>query len=282
MSTPVVPGTAGSPPGYLWRWVWPESRAFAWLLASSAALVGAATFSVVGMLAGNDFVVRTGGLLLLLAATTGVIYLVTGIEDRPSVLQGDDASTFVLRYLPTRVAPVLAALTALAVAALSIAVLERALEPMFLGLALLVAVLVLACLGIRYRRTARLRLSPHTIRVTTRNFDWEFPWDAVDFEPGFDAKGTETIAIRCPRAMVTTRPTPGKTPTHLRPPKDSPDGPWKLAPIMWGVSPNSLFSTLDHLRTDPDLRAELTNAQLTAMLTPPPWQTRRPLDIDPL
>ncbi|MEV0034083.1 hypothetical protein [Nocardia sp. NPDC050793] len=282
MSTPVVPGTAVSPPGYLWRWVWPESRAVAWLLASSAGLVGAAAFSVVGMLAGNDFVARVGGLLLLVAATTGVIYLVTRIEDRPWVRQGDEASTFVLRYLPIRVAPVLAALTALAIAALWIGVLERALEPMFFGIALLVAVLVLACLGIRYRRTARLCLSPHTIRVTTRNFDWEFPWEAVDFAAGFDAKGTETIAIRCPRTAVTTRPTRGKTPTHLRPPEDSPDGPWKLAPIMWGVSPNSLFSTLEHLRTDPDLRAELTHAQLTAMLTPPPWQTRRPLDIDPL
>ncbi|WP_431969930.1 hypothetical protein [Nocardia sp. bgisy134] len=282
MSTPVVPGTAGSPPGYLWRWVWPESRAVAWLLASSAALVGAAAASVAGMVADNDFVVRVAALLLLLAAMTGAIYRVTSIEDRPWVHQGDGASTFVLRYLPTRVAPVLAALTALAVAALWIGVLERALEPMFFGIALLVSVLVLACLGIRYRRAARLCLSPHTIRVTTRNFDWEFPWEAIDFEAGFDAKGTETIAIRCPRAAVTTRPTPGRTPTHLRPPKDSPNGPWKVAPIMWGVSPNSLFSALDHLRTDPGLRAELTHAQLTAMLTPPPWQTRRPLDIDPL
>ncbi|WP_431956922.1 hypothetical protein [Nocardia lijiangensis] len=250
--------------------------------ASLAALVGAAAFLVAAVLVDSEFAMRSGGLLVLLAGATGATYFLTTIENRPGIGQGEGASTFVLRYLPTRLAPVLAALTALGVAPLWIGILERALEPMVFGATFLVSALVLAALTLRYRRTARLCISPHTIRVATRNFDWEFPWDAVDFEAGFDAKGTETIAIRCPRAAVTTRPTPGKTPRHLRPPGDSPDGPWKIAPIMWGVSPNSLFSALNYLRAYPELRAELTHAELTAMLTPPAWRARRAFDLDPL
>ncbi|MET8778878.1 hypothetical protein ABZV58_28065 [Nocardia sp. NPDC004654] len=250
-------------------------------MASLAALVGGAAGSVVGMVFGDRSVVGIGGLLLLLGGIAAITYFVMGIEDRPKVRAGDAENTFVLRYLPVRLAPVLAGLAAVAVAALWLGIVTGELEPTLCGIALLVALLLLAGLTLSYRRTARLSFSPDAIRITTRNFDWEFPWDAAHFAAGFDPKGAETIEIRCPRHAVTTRRTQRKTPTHLRPPADSPDGPWKIAPIMWGVRPNSLYSTMTHLRTNPALRTQLTRPQLTAMLTPPPWRTRHALDLDP-
>lgn len=281
MSIPTVPGHPGAPPGYAWRCVWPESRAIGWSVASLAALVGGAACSVVGMVFGNRSVVGIGGLLLLLGGIAALTYFVMGSEDRPEVRAGDAENTFVLRYFPVRLAPVLAGLAAMAVAALWLGVLARELESTLCGIALLVALLLLTGLTLSYRRTARLSFSPDAIRITTRNFDWEFPWDAAHFAAGFDPKGAETIEIRCPRDAVTTRRTPRRTPTHLRPPADSLDGPWKITPIMWGVRPNSLYSTMTHLRAAPELRAALTRPQLTAMLTPPPWRTRRTLHLDP-
>ncbi|TQM26336.1 hypothetical protein [Nocardia bhagyanarayanae] len=281
MSIPTVPSHPGAPSGYAWRCVWPESRTIGWSVATLAALVCGAACSVVGTVFDDRSVVGIGVLLLLLGGIAGITCLVMGIEDRPEVRAGDGDNTFVLRYLPVRLAPALAGLAAVAVAAIWLGIVTGDLEPTLCGIALLVALFLLAGLALSYRRTARLSFSPDAIRITTRNFDWEFPWDAAHFTAGFDPKGAETIEIRCPRDAVITRRTPRKTPTHLRPPADSPDGPWKIAPIMWGVRPNSLYSTMTHLRGTPALRAELTRTQLAAMLTPPPWRIRRTLNLDP-
>ncbi|MBL1072955.1 hypothetical protein JK358_00940 [Nocardia sp. 2] len=122
--------------------------------------------------------------------------------------------------------------------------------------------------AIRCAYFGRLVLSPDHIRVKTHRCDWEFPWTATtSFAADVTSRDGGAIDVRCPAKAMTSRPTSHK-PLDWWTPLKSDDGPWKIVPAMWGVNPNSLLSTLNHLHTHPKHRTTLSAGELTAMLMP--------------
>ncbi|WP_306363088.1 hypothetical protein [Nocardia sp. CC227C] len=125
-----------------------------------------------------------------------------------------------------------------------------------------------------YQRRSRLMLSPSGFRIITPNCDWEFRWEAVTaIGTGDNGRNVPAVTVRCPSAAMTSRRSLFLAPAGWRPPPQSTDGPWKIVPAMWGVGPNSLISTLIHLRAYGS-RSSLHREHLVAMLTAPPLHVR--------
>ncbi|WP_280358092.1 hypothetical protein [Nocardia otitidiscaviarum] len=140
-----------------------------------------------------------------------------------------------------------------------------------IGIVLLLPALAFLCW---YQSRSRLVLSPNGFRVMTPHCDWEFRWEAVTaIGVGDDGKNAPAVTIHCPSTAMVSRRSLFPVPAGWRPPPQSTDGPWKIVPAMWGAAPNSLISTLIHLRSH-CARNPLHREELVAMLTVPPLHAR--------
>lgn len=280
LNVPAAPGNSGAPPDYRWSCAWPETSDTRWLSATAPMLMVAGICFVIGIATDSSVEVPVA----LFIMSLGVIAVIGGFTFRaglsPAVHCSVQPTTFLLRYPPSRLRllSVVAGFGIIAATALWIGTREANIELVLSGTILVMLVAFVTIALFRLRRNAELTLSPNAIRVTTRYCDWEFPWSAItDTSASDDGRGGAVISIRCRRDQMISRPTPGRTPARWRAPRRSKEGPWKIIPLMWGVTPNSLLSTLNYLGADPARRAALTQEQLTSMLTPPPLAIRRAL-----
>ncbi|MFI7001356.1 hypothetical protein [Nocardia sp. NPDC050175] len=280
LNVPATPGISGTPPDYRWSCAWPEAADMRWLSASAPMLAVAVICFAIGIATDSSVEVPVA----LFIAALGVIAIVAGFTFRaglsPAVHYSEQPTTFLLRYPRSRLRllSAVAGFGIIAAAALWIGAREANIELVLGGTALVVVSVFVTITLLRLRRNAELALSPGEIRVTTRYCDWEFPWTAITaISASDDGRGAAAIAIRCRRDQMIARPAPRRTPARWLAPRRSKDGPWKIIPAMWGVTPNSLLSTLNYLSADPARRVALTREQLTSMLTPPPLPVRRAL-----
>ncbi|CAM4498930.1 hypothetical protein NONI108955_36395 [Nocardia ninae] len=277
MSNTSTPGVDGSPPGYRWFYVWPETRGMGPLLIA-APLILLGIGSLIYIVTTGDTELLTFALFSAIIAGFGIVVIAgTKAQDQPIVESGDDTRVFALRYpfFTVRHGFATACLVALFSTMVWIGITDHQPWMIVAGSVLFPITAIGAVLpAFRYALHGRLAFGPKTLRVSTYRCDWEFPWDAiVAAEAVLDAPDA-AIAIHCPRAEMIDRPTSSKPLSRWIPPDNAINGPWQIISPMWGVNGNSLLSTIRHLQAHPEHRDQLTKEQLTAMLTPPPWSVR--------
>ncbi|MFI6042282.1 hypothetical protein ACIA8C_11645 [Nocardia sp. NPDC051321] len=209
----------------------------------------------------------------------GVTADVTARSTRPPATEFDSGSgAYSLRHrlLSIRQVVFYGAITSLGIGSLLAGRLEHNIELMAGGILALAAAAAVLIRQIRHARNSRLVLTPKGLRIRTQQCDWEFPWASVtEFDADLDSPDG-AITIRCPVTEMISRRTAGEPPSKWLPPYGSSDGPWRI-PSNWGNNDNCLLSTLRYFQEHPEKLGTLSSSELTAMLTPPSWETRKQL-----
>lgn len=266
--------------GYRWLYVWPETRGEGAFVIASPFILGGIG-SVIYIIATDDTELLPFAIFSATMVGFGIsVIAVTKAQGKPIVEPDDDAAVFALRYpfFTCRHAFAAACLVAFFSVCVWIGIRDGQLWLTVLGLLLFPITTIGAVMpGFRYALHGRLTFGPKSLRVSTYRCDWEFPWHAIVAAEAVLDSPDAAIAIHCTRTEMIDRPTASKPLQRWVPRYNTVDGPWQIISPMWGVNGNSLLSTIRHLQAHPEHREQLTNEQLTAMLTPPPWSVRRDL-----
>lgn len=252
---------AARPRGYWWMEAWPVPG-------RAGTVAMAAFFGLFALLA----VWLAGPAGVVFFASFGVLAVVVRRRwGKPAVVVENYRAVLVFRPWSSPALQGPCVLTAASVALIS-GVPSRLPETAMrvMGVLLLIIVAPLAPMGLCARN--RMIFGARALRVSRRNLlgrsDNEFPWDAITdlaLVPAFGKVGQNpAVVFTCPRAAVTDRLRTGSRRTGT-----PADNRWKLVVGNWNVEPNALLATLRFMADHPDVRADVTAAQATAMLTPP-------------
>lgn len=263
-----------TPEGYKWVAVWPAPRKLGMLLAGIAMIAA----SVLGV-AVQLFPI----IVEVTIALMGLMFIAWSRPGRRPGFTVDAAGRCVLRFRPV-LNPQLHGALFLGAAGISMIWCGASgAVPgwfMFSGAALVAIPLYVSPFVIKNARGAYLTFDRDTFRLENRlpriGFDREFRWDAVtDLVLERDTT-TQTktpipiITFACPDDSVMIH----ASATEGRDVATTIDGRWQLRPPWFTVEPNALFATIQYLSNGPEHRANMTIADLEAMLTPPRWAER--------
>jgi prepilin signal peptidase PulO-like enzyme (type II secretory pathway) len=264
------PGSAGSPDTY--RWVrhtfdpGSESR----IVTASSALAAALLTIAAGYSMSATAVQSLGllfGALAMIALSRSLSVLAF---NKPRIRRCPKTNLLPLRYQPVTAAPFLLMCLIFSPTCIVIGYGNDMPQAVLGGVVGFILTISMPAIVTLQRRNSYLQLGPDSIRVATLFDDIEGKWEdihgihATEAMPGLDAislqhaNGALQVRKRI-RGLSSNRPR-----TH----------PWQVLVITWGVSTNSLASTMIFLRDNAEARESVDDKHLTAMLTVPGWAIR--------
>lgn len=207
------------------------------------------------------------GFLLGILATIALLYSATMLSmEKPRITNDEQSGALLLHYRPTSAVPLTLMCVLGAPTLIGIGYINSIPQAMIGGIAAAIVAIAIPIVVLFQLRRAALRLQPESLRVTTLFDDVECKWGDIQgvhistATPGLDA--------------VTIRYKEGTLLLHKRAPLFSSAknaSGWEIPTKAWGVSMNSLVSTISFLHANQEARNALDETQLEAMLSIPEW-----------